>query len=1256
MLREGAVRGVGVARPAVQYRRGVYDSVFEELPVALNAYRDGCGNLPLTTQLIWDRGLQKVTTTIDPATAQTVTKYDPFGRIVEVDQPSADTLGGLASLPALRVDWSKVDQPNTNVAGASVHFTTPAGESYVFYDNFGRPRYRLSPAETAGSWIVSGAAQLAPTGRPQNAYVPFLWSGSDPTLALGALLPVASNNAGSYTYDALGRPLVVTGTDGATTASFSYHPLETDIQDGEQILPAGPGTDGSSSPHGGSYTAIQLYGRGQTVSVAKHLLNDPVDTITTSVTRQATGEVLTLRQIHAANASDSYARSMTYDSLGRLVLNVEPNTSTTTQGVVQAWRYAYDDAGDLVGTSDARGCGENISYDGLGRIAGEDYSPCAPNQAAYTRPGINLAGWETYYHYDDPIFEVTDQGAFAGKLTAMGDRASWTQIAYDARGRAIAEQRQLAVPNTSGADLPIHARYAPHLFERDISYDEANRALNATTGADPAVFGMTVAPRIWNHYTPRGTIGSIDGDFGILLASQSFNPDGSLHQQVFGDVANTTADFDYWTNGRVKSAHVHRPAGAWLTASGYTPPSAPAPTTLEDDLEHTVITYDNAGNPKSILDIATGQWPTGALPPSRFMNYDDNYRLRAVSTQYGPTFGADAFAFPPYAPEAAAGDTTFPPMKTTVPTRVAQQGYTYDWLGNMSSSSDDQNVFLDRSLGAIKHGENGAGPHQMTSATLGSSSATVSYDAAGNVTAISPKADSPYTYQYFWDELGQLAIAQRVAIVRVPPGVFHQVVEAAETFTNGASGQRVLTELTVGNAAPTYSATVFPSLRLEGTSFPDANGDYARTPPTQTVVLASGGMRLGRVVYSGSDPPLSSDPRKVFSQHVFLEIGDHLGSTSFVIDQATSEVVERPTYQAYGAAESDFRTPRWSNFRESVRYTGHEDDAAVGLVYFGHRYYSPAISRWVSPDPLTIHGLGADVNPYAFVSGSPLGLVDPTGLGNCDPTVQSCPKESPTTSNENGDEEDNGDESGGGGGTGGGAGTGGGGPGSGNPIGAYLSPKAVEAMEEAAARTDAADALAAARALAYRPPTQGLVAGGSAVPAAAGAEISIGAAIGEGALAGTAAFGTGVAIVGALIGVKNNYFDPMFNGVPADEGESEGGAPSPAPQAAAGGAGKRIGNGGSGGSVDLHHAWPKYLGGAVDQDLIPLNSAIHDKFHAGLDKILPRQLGTAYYNSLSSTARQQVLSDLANYTKNFDAMYGTQIYQAMINNGFPAGI
>ena len=52
----------------------------------------------------------------------------------------------------------------------------------------------------------------------------------------------------------------------------------------------------------------------------------------------------------------------------------------------------------------------------------------------------------------------------------------------------------------------------------------------------------------------------------------------------------------------------------------------------------------------------------------------------------------------------------------------------------------------------------------------------------------------------------------------------------------------------------------------------------------------------------------------------------------------------------------------------------------VGLTYFGKRYLSPYLGRWVSADPLAVHGLGGDLNAYAYVHGRLLNAVDPVGL------------------------------------------------------------------------------------------------------------------------------------------------------------------------------------------------------------------------------------------------------------------------------------
>ena len=170
-----------------------------------------------------------------------------------------------------------------------------------------------------------------------------------------------------------------------------------------------------------------------------------------------------------------------------------------------------------------------------------------------------------------------------------------------------------------------------------------------------------------------------------------------------------------------------------------------------------------------------------------------------------------------------------------------------------------------------------------------------------------------------------------------------------------------------------HTAYVTGSLELRRAMWVD--GDYEDTKDTEAVYLAG----QGRVELAPG-PAWGGEPL-----HVFLELPDHLGSSSIVIDKATSELVERSTYQPYGAAESDYRPARWEGFREDYRFTGKEEDIEVGLTYFGKRFLSPALGRWVSADPLTIHGAGADLNAYAYVHGSVLRATDPLGLEPSEP-------------------------------------------------------------------------------------------------------------------------------------------------------------------------------------------------------------------------------------------------------------------------------
>jgi RHS repeat-associated protein len=51
-------------------------------------------------------------------------------------------------------------------------------------------------------------------------------------------------------------------------------------------------------------------------------------------------------------------------------------------------------------------------------------------------------------------------------------------------------------------------------------------------------------------------------------------------------------------------------------------------------------------------------------------------------------------------------------------------------------------------------------------------------------------------------------------------------------------------------------------------------------------------------------------------------------------------------------------------------------DKESGLVYYGYRYFSPALGRWISPDPIEHAG---GINLFTFVANGPTLGIDPDG-------------------------------------------------------------------------------------------------------------------------------------------------------------------------------------------------------------------------------------------------------------------------------------
>jgi RHS repeat-associated protein len=95
---------------------------------------------------------------------------------------------------------------------------------------------------------------------------------------------------------------------------------------------------------------------------------------------------------------------------------------------------------------------------------------------------------------------------------------------------------------------------------------------------------------------------------------------------------------------------------------------------------------------------------------------------------------------------------------------------------------------------------------------------------------------------------------------------------------------------------------------------------------------------------------------------------DRLGSVVAVTD-ASGDVLSSVKYGPFGETPSLTETP--------FGYTGQRFDSELGSYYYKARYYSPAIGRFLQPDPI---GFKGGLNVYGYVSNDPLNLSDPMGL------------------------------------------------------------------------------------------------------------------------------------------------------------------------------------------------------------------------------------------------------------------------------------
>jgi RHS repeat-associated protein len=181
------------------------------------------------------------------------------------------------------------------------------------------------------------------------------------------------------------------------------------------------------------------------------------------------------------------------------------------------------------------------------------------------------------------------------------------------------------------------------------------------------------------------------------------------------------------------------------------------------------------------------------------------------------------------------------------------------------------------------------------------------------------------------------------------------------TYTYDSDGNRV--EKTNGSTGTIYW---YASIGIIGES------DLAGTLKSEYVFF--GGERVARKDFPGNS--------------VSYYFSDHLKTTDIVTD-AQGNIKNESDFYPWGGELQFF-----ANDSNHYKFTGKERDAESGLDYFGARYYSNGLGRFITPDwaakptaiPFAVLGDPQTLNLYTYVRNIPTTMGDPDG--HCIPFCQ----------------------------------------------------------------------------------------------------------------------------------------------------------------------------------------------------------------------------------------------------------------------------
>ena len=396
----------------------------------------------------------------------------------------------------------------------------PSQVSNILYDGFGRVSQQTSQTSLYGiTTPIYTKTTYDLMDRVASVTNPFYNTG-DSTYGIT-----------SFTYDVLNRKLTQQNPD-STTKSWAY-----------------AGSAVTFTDESGNKWQDSSDGLGRLTKVLEPNGTSTTPSMETDYTYDALSDLLSVTQWGGpSGSSGARTRQFTYDSLGRLLTAVNPETGSVG--------YTYDANGNLLTKTDARSIIATSAYDVLNRVLYHSYSDGTPTAcfqydvAAISGTTSNLIGQVTG--------EWTQPGVCPSSPVSQTPSAALTAEAYlqyDSMGRAKLEK--YCTPQSCNYGTSVSAVYD---FAGDLASLTYPDGRTATQSFDPGarLSGLNFAGTSYltvNSYDAPGHLTSSTMGNGIAV-SALYNPRLEITSLVYGPSASPIWSRQYaWTpNGNLQQA------------------------------------------------------------------------------------------------------------------------------------------------------------------------------------------------------------------------------------------------------------------------------------------------------------------------------------------------------------------------------------------------------------------------------------------------------------------------------------------------------------------------------------------------------------------------------------------------------------------------------------------------------------------------------------------------------------------------------